>query len=53
MKLQCIEHCVLTNSQILEGYGSQLSHLTKELSQIQKDLKEWEQPATGGFGIGT
>lgn len=28
--------------QILEDYNSQLSHLTNELTQLQKDLAEWE-----------
>ncbi|KAI4126668.1 MAG: hypothetical protein LQ347_004876 [Umbilicaria vellea] len=28
---------------ILEDYNSQLSHLTKELEQIQTDFSEWEQ----------
>ncbi|MCJ1470572.1 hypothetical protein MMC07_009218 [Pseudocyphellaria aurata] len=37
---------------ILEDYGSQLSHLTKEVSQIQKDFAEWNQSPTGGIGIG-
>lgn len=32
--------------QILEDYSSQLAHLTKELSQIQKDLAEWEGSGT-------
>ena len=29
-------------AQILEDYDAQLSHLMKELTQIQKDLAEWE-----------
>lgn len=27
--------------QILEDYSSQLAHLAKELEQLQKDFKEW------------
>lgn len=27
--------------QILEDYSSQLTHLAKELEQLQKDWKEW------------
>jgi hypothetical protein len=34
--------------QILEDYDAQLSHLTKELTQIQKDLAEWEGNSNGG-----
>lgn len=36
--------------QILEDYGSQLSHLTKELSLIQKDFEAWDQHTTNGSG---
>ncbi len=35
--------------QILEDYSQQLSHLVKELSQIQKDFAEWE---AGKSGVG-
>lgn len=35
--------------QILEDYDAQLSHLTKELTQIQKDLAEWEGNSNGGL----
>ncbi|MCJ1254361.1 hypothetical protein MMC24_002176 [Lignoscripta atroalba] len=39
---------------ILEDYNSQLSHLTKELAQIQSDYEEWERskPAANGSGRG-
>lgn len=33
---------MLTRRQILEDYSSQLAHLTKELTHIQKDWAEWE-----------
>lgn len=33
---------MLIARQILEDYSSQLSHLTKEMTQIQKDWAEWE-----------
>ncbi|MCJ1305881.1 hypothetical protein MMC08_008698 [Hypocenomyce scalaris] len=35
---------------ILEDYNSQLSHLTKELAQIQKDFAECEQSNISGNG---
>ena len=33
--------------QILEDYSSQLAHLTKELEQLQKDFKEWNDGQPG------
>ncbi|MCJ1340353.1 hypothetical protein MMC09_005647 [Bachmanniomyces sp. S44760] len=40
--------------QILEDYNSQLSHLTKELAQIQSEWEEWQQskPPTNEYGHG-
>lgn len=52
MKFHGVQQGGLINLQILEDYGSQLSHLTKELSQIQKDFAEWQQPTTGGYKTG-
>ena len=52
MKFHCVQQDGLITLQILEDYGSQLSHLTKELSQIQKDFAEWQQPTTGGYKTG-
>ncbi|KAL9633275.1 MAG: hypothetical protein Q9164_004799 [Protoblastenia rupestris] len=39
---------------ILEDYNSQLSHLAKEMEQIQRDWTEWEQSKPAGImsGIG-
>jgi hypothetical protein len=37
--------------QILEGYGSQLAHLTKEVQQIQKEFAEWEESITTTTGV--
>lgn len=52
MNFHCVEQGGLIKLQILEDYGSQLSHLAKELSQIRNDFAEWEQPTTGGYGTG-
>ena len=39
--------------QILEDYSSQLTHLTKELAQLQKDYREWEDGRPGSVnGVG-
>lgn len=47
MKVHGAEKRGLIQLQILEDYGSQLSHLTKELSLIQKDYEAWDQSTTG------
>ena len=45
---------MLTLRQILEDYNSQLSHLAKEMEQIQRDWTKWEQSKPAGImsGIG-
>ena len=39
-------------SQILEDYSSQIAHLTKEMTQMQKDWAEWQAAQPIGFGNG-
>ena len=39
--------------QILEDYHQQLSHLVKELTQIQKEFAEWEGGKSGAITNGS
>ena len=38
--------------QILEDYSSQIAHLTKEMTQMQKDWETWQASQPVGFGNG-